>query len=158
MSHGPSTLGSMMTSSLLPTAPTISEMSSSAQGELSALMRVHKPVEPKSTAFAIAMKPARAAWLGFDGDRILEITQNDVDLPHEVLHFRADLLVVRRHKMNHALKPHRQLAQRHGGANGERGKELARQLHETFQKMVLPFRAMQRPRQVGQKWGSWGRG
>jgi len=53
----PSTLGSMMTSSLPRMAATISITSSSAQGELSALMRVHNPVAPKSFAFAIAMNP-----------------------------------------------------------------------------------------------------
>ncbi len=67
MSQAPSTLGSMMTSSLSPTAATISITSSSAQGELSALMRVHRPVAPKSLAFAIVMKPARAASLASAG-------------------------------------------------------------------------------------------
>ena len=67
MSHGPSTLGSMITSSLLPAAATISVMSSSAQGELSALMRVHSPVEPKSVARAIAIKPSRAVFLESTG-------------------------------------------------------------------------------------------
>src|ERR1700730_14376088 len=67
MSHGPSTLGSMTTSSFAPTAPTISVTSSSIQGELSALMRVHRPVAPKSLAFAMAMKPARAASLASAG-------------------------------------------------------------------------------------------
>src|SRR6266700_5050056 len=57
----------MTTSSFSPTAPTISTTSSSIQGELSALMRVHRPVVPKSLAFAIAMKPARAACLASAG-------------------------------------------------------------------------------------------
>ena len=42
-------------------------MSSSTHGELSALMRVHNPVSPKSQAFAMAMKPARAASLASAG-------------------------------------------------------------------------------------------
>ncbi len=67
MSHAPSTLGSIITSSLLPTAAEISVTSSSAHGELSALMRVHKPVAPKSCACAIAMNPARAASLASAG-------------------------------------------------------------------------------------------
>src|SRR5919205_1150764 len=50
MSHGPSTLGSITTSSLSPTAPTISTRSSSAHGLLSALIRVHRPVAAKSPA------------------------------------------------------------------------------------------------------------
>ena len=37
------------------------------QGLLSALTRVHKPVSPKSTAFATSMKPARAASLASAG-------------------------------------------------------------------------------------------
>ena len=36
-------------------------MSSRNQGEFSALTRAHRPVEPKSVAFAMAMKPSRAA-------------------------------------------------------------------------------------------------
>ena len=48
MSQGPSTFGSITTSSLSPTSPTISVMSSSTQGLFSALMRVHSPVAPKS--------------------------------------------------------------------------------------------------------------
>jgi hypothetical protein len=50
-----------MTSSLLPTAPTISVISASAHGEFNALMRVHSPVDPKSTLLAISMNPLRAA-------------------------------------------------------------------------------------------------
>lgn len=67
MSQGPSTLGSMITSSLSPTAPTISITSSSAQGELSALMRVHSPVDPKSTLFAISINPLRASSFASTG-------------------------------------------------------------------------------------------
>ena len=67
MSQAPSTLGSMMTSSLLPIAATISVMSSSAQGEFSALIRVQRPVAPKSVALAMAMKPLRAASLASAG-------------------------------------------------------------------------------------------
>ena len=51
--------------------------------------------------------------------------------------------------MNHALQSDRQFARGRGGADGKRGEELSWRLHETFQNMVLPFRAMQRPRQVG---------
>ena len=67
MSHGPSTFGSMTTSSFDPTAATISSMSSRSHGELSALTRVHRPVAPKSLAWAMAMKPARAAVLASAG-------------------------------------------------------------------------------------------
>ena len=67
MSQGPSTFGNIITSSLLPIAATISVMSSSTHGELSALIRVHRPVAPKSVAFAMAMKPARADFLASAG-------------------------------------------------------------------------------------------
>ena len=43
-------------------------------------MRVQSPVLPKSCAFAISMKPARAAALGIGGDCIFEIAQHDIDL------------------------------------------------------------------------------
>jgi len=61
MSQGPSTFGSMTTSSLSPTSPTSRVMSSRNHGELSALTRAHRPVEPKSVARAMATKPSRAA-------------------------------------------------------------------------------------------------
>ena len=80
MSQAPSTLGSMMTSSLLPIAATISVMSSSAQGELSALMRVHSPVAPNSIALAMAMKPLARRLLGVGGNGVLEIAEHHVDL------------------------------------------------------------------------------
>src|SRR5262245_59655796 len=57
----------MTTSSLSPTAATISITSSSIQGELSALIRVQRPVAAKSLALAMAMKPARAAALASAG-------------------------------------------------------------------------------------------
>src|SRR5262252_7258473 len=67
MSHAPSTFGSMITSIFSPAAATISVTSSSAHGELSALMRVHNPVAPKSQDRAMAIKPARAASLASTG-------------------------------------------------------------------------------------------
>ena len=67
MSHGPSTFGSITTSSLSPTSPTTSRRSSSIQGLLRALIRVHKPVAPKSLALARAMKPRRASILASAG-------------------------------------------------------------------------------------------
>ena len=53
--------------------------------------------------------------------------------------------------MDHALEPHRQVAHGRGRADGEGGEELARQLQGfgSFQMAGLPFRGMQRPRQVG---------
>ena len=84
MSHAPSTLGSMTTSSLLPTAATISVMSSSAQGELSALIRVHSPVAPKSTALRHGDEARARRLLGVGRDRVLEIAEHHVDLPHQL--------------------------------------------------------------------------
>jgi hypothetical protein len=69
----------MMTSSLRPTAATISVMSSSAHGEASALMRVHSPVAPNSLDRASVMKPARAASLASAGIA-LEIAEDHVDI------------------------------------------------------------------------------
>ena len=63
MSQSPSTLGIITTSSLSPISPTSRVMSSRNQGEFSALTRAQRPVEPKSVAFAMAMKPSRAAAL-----------------------------------------------------------------------------------------------
>ena len=84
MSHAPSTFGSMMTSSLLPIAATISVMSSSAQGELSALMRVHRPVAPKSIALRHRDEALARGLLGVGRDRVLEIAEHDVDLPDQL--------------------------------------------------------------------------
>ena len=126
-------------------------MSSSAQGELSALMRVHSPVAPKSTAFAISINPLRAASLASTGMASSRLPSTTSTCRTRSGHLGAHFLVVRRHEMNHALEPHRQFAQRRGRADGERSKELAWQLHRTFQKTALPFRAMQRPRQVADR-------
>ena len=101
-------------------------MSSSAQGEFSALMRVHRPVWPKSCALAMAMKPAPRRRLGVGGDRVLEIAEHDVDLRDQLAEPGADLLVVRRHEMDHALEPHRQLAVGLGRADGERARNAWR--------------------------------
>ena len=61
MSQSPSIFGTITTSSLSPISPTSRVMSSMNQGELSAFTRAQSPVEPKSVAFAIAIKPSRAA-------------------------------------------------------------------------------------------------
>ena len=74
-------------------------------------MRVHRPVEPKSVAFAISMKPLRAASLasaGMASSRLPSTTSTCLD---ELGHLGAQLLEMRRHEMDHALDPHRQLAQ-----------------------------------------------
>ena len=129
MSQGPSTLGSMMTSSLLPTAATISVTSSSAHGELSALMRVHSPVGAEVDRLGHLDEALARRFLGVDRNGVLEIAEHHVDLAHELGHLGAQLLDMRRHEMDHALQPHRQLAQRRWRADGQRLKELAREFH-----------------------------
>ena len=129
MSQAPSTFGSMITSSLSPTAPTISTTSSSIQGELSALMRVHRPVAPKSQALRHGDEAGARRLLGVGGNGVFEIAEHDVDLRDELRHFGAQLLDVRRHEMDHALEPTGKLAQRRGRADRERLEEIARQFH-----------------------------
>ena len=151
MSQGPSTLGSMTTSSLSPTAPTISITSSSAQGELSALMRVHSPVAPKSIALAMSMKPARAAPLastGMASSRLPSTTStwraSSGTLARIFSRCGGTKWIMRSSRTGSSRKGR-------GRADGQRGEELAGQLHGSgsFQKVSLPFRGMQRPRQVG---------
>ena len=67
-------------------------------------------------------------FLGLDRNGVLEIAQHHVDLARELRHLGAQLVEVRRHEMDHALEPHRQIAHGRGRADGERGEELARQL------------------------------
>src|ERR671910_685808 len=63
MSHGPSTLGTMITSSRSPISPTRVRRSSSTHGESSEFTRVHSDVPPRSASRAIRTSPARAASL-----------------------------------------------------------------------------------------------
>ena len=72
-----------------------------------------------------------SGFLGIGGNRVLQIAENHVHLLGDIRHLGAHLLQVRRHEMDHALKPHRQLAIWCGRADGERLEELARQLHES---------------------------
>ena len=74
----------------------------------------------------MAMKPRRAASFCIGRDGVLEVAEHDVDLAGDVLDLRADLLVVRRHEMDHALEPHRQRAIGLRRADGEGGIELLR--------------------------------
>src|SRR5450631_379067 len=67
MSHGPSTLGTMITSSLLPISPTSSVRSSSTHGEASSFTRVHRAVSPRSISRPTLIRPARAASLRSTG-------------------------------------------------------------------------------------------
>src|SRR3954471_5195878 len=63
MSQGPSTLGTMITSSLSPISVTSVVRSSRHQGLSSELTRVHNGVSPRSASLATFTRPARAASL-----------------------------------------------------------------------------------------------
>ena len=87
-------------------------------------MRVHSPVWPKSCALAMSMKPLPRRRLGVGGDGVLEVAEHDVDLADQVAEPGADLLVVRRHEVDHALEPHGQLPEGLRRADGERREML----------------------------------
>ena len=67
MSQAPSTLGTMITSTLWPASLTICVRSSRTQGLSSEFTRVHNAVSPKSSSFAALTKPSRAASLRSTG-------------------------------------------------------------------------------------------
>src|SRR4051812_23067799 len=67
MSHGPSTLGIIMTSSRSPISPTTCVMSSSTHGDSSAFTRVHSCVSPSSISLPTVISPSRAASLRSTG-------------------------------------------------------------------------------------------
>src|ERR1700761_8473589 len=67
MSHGPSTFGIIITSSLWPISLTIVVMSSSTHGDSRLLTRVHSWVSPSSMSLPTRSRPARAASLRSTG-------------------------------------------------------------------------------------------
>src|SRR5215470_2511093 len=67
---------------------------------------------------------------GVDRNGVLQIAEHDVDLADKVWNFLAQLFEVRRHEMDHALKPYRQIVQRNGRPDGKRLEELTGQFHE----------------------------
>ena len=67
MSHGPSTLGTMITSSLSPISVTSWLRSSSTHGLSRLLTRVQRAVWPRSASFATRIRPSRAASLRSTG-------------------------------------------------------------------------------------------
>src|SRR3712207_6028901 len=67
MSHGPSTFGTMITSSFAPISVTTVVRSSSTHGDSSELMRVHSCVSPISISLPTRTRPARAASLRSTG-------------------------------------------------------------------------------------------
>src|SRR6201992_1261490 len=67
MSHGPSTLGIITTSSLWPISVTSVVRSSSTQGDSRLLTRVHSWVSPSSISLPTRIRPSRAASLRSTG-------------------------------------------------------------------------------------------
>src|SRR4051812_21719656 len=67
MSHGPSTFGTMITSSRSPISPTSRSRSSSTHGESSAFTRAHSAASPRSTSRPMRTSPSRAASLRSTG-------------------------------------------------------------------------------------------
>ena len=66
---------------------------------------------------------------GVGGNGVFEIAEHHVDLMHQLGHPRAHFLDMRRHEMDHALEPQRQVAQRRRRPDRERLEEIARQFH-----------------------------
>src|SRR5215213_3666527 len=67
MSHGPSTFGTMITSSFSPISVTTDVMSSSTHGDSSEFTRVHSCVSPSSISRPTRSSPSRAASLRSTG-------------------------------------------------------------------------------------------
>ena len=67
MSHGPSTFGTMITSSLCPISVTTCVRSSSTHGDSSELTRVQSCVSPSSMSRPTLIRPSRAASLRSTG-------------------------------------------------------------------------------------------
>src|ERR687893_1625163 len=67
MSHGPSTFGTITTSSRSPISPTTRVRSSSTHGDSSAFTRVHSAVSPRSISRPTRINPSRAASLRSTG-------------------------------------------------------------------------------------------
>ena len=130
MSHGPSTLGSITTSSLSPTSPTISMRSSSTQGLFSALTRVHRPGRAEIVRLGERDEAApRRDLRRRPGSRPRDCRGSTSTCGISSGDLGADLLEVRRHEMDHPLEPHRQLAPGLRRADGERLEEAAREFH-----------------------------
>ena len=119
MSHGPSTFGTMITDRRSPISVTSVVMSSSAHGLSSAFTRVHSAVSPRSTSLAHADEAGARRLLVLDGDRVLEVAEQDVGLLGQVGQLGDDLLVARVEEVDHPRRGHGNLEQRVGRADGE---------------------------------------
>ena len=131
MSSGPSTLGIMITSSLSPISVTSVRRSSSTHGESRLLTRVHNCVSPRSMSFATLTRPARAASLSLAGMPSSRLPSNTSTVGDDVGELGDHLRVLRWEEVDHAARPHRDLADRFGRANGERPEEIPGAAHGT---------------------------
>ncbi len=120
MSHGPSTFGSITTSSLLPTVPTISVTSSKNQGELTALTLIQRPGLAEVMDFGHFDEALPRRLFGIDRNRIFEIAKQHVDLADHPPPPGPHLVIVRRKEMDHPLKRERQFTIGIRGADRQR--------------------------------------
>jgi hypothetical protein len=82
--------------------------------------------------------------LGVGWNGVFQIAEHNIDLRHQLRHLGAHFFDMRRHEMNHALEPQRQVAQRRGCADRQRLEEIARQFHAR-----APQRQMSKARMNG---------
>jgi hypothetical protein len=85
-------------------------------------------------------EPGARRLLGVNGNGVLEVAKDDVDLRNELGHLGADLLDVRRNEVDHPLQPQGQFTQRCWRANRKRFKKIARQFHRQIRIEALMLR------------------
>ncbi len=110
-------------------AATISVTSSSIQGEFKALIRVHSPVSPNVAGLRHGNEALARRFFRVGGNGIFEVAEHHIDLCNKLGNLGAHFLDMRRHEMDHALQPQRQLAQRRRRADGKRLEKITRQFH-----------------------------
>ena len=86
-------------------------------------MRVQTPVDAEIVVAHHLDEAFAGVLLLIERHRVLEIAEDDVDLGGEILDLGADLFVMRRHEMDHALELDGKRAVGLGGADGE-GREM----------------------------------
>src|SRR5262249_58707673 len=70
---------------------------------------------------------------------VVELAGHNMDRRDQFANLGAYLLDMRGQEMDHALEPHRQLAQRRGRADRERLEEIARKLHAAVLAIAFPL-------------------
>ena len=129
MSQAPSTLGTMITSSLSPISVTSWVMSSSTQGLSRLFTRVQRAVSPKSASRAGVDQPAARGLLAVHGHRVLEVAEQDVGLGGDLGGLGDHLLVREVEEVDHPRGREGDLAERLRGADGERLEEVTGVAH-----------------------------